>query len=163
MLKSLFKKKKSTNLYAPLSGEVVNIEDVPDSVFNQKMMGEGIAIKPETNEVIAPFDGEIIQLFETSHAIGLKDNHGNEVLIHIGLDTVELKGEGFTAMVKQGDKVTKGQVLISLDLDNLNKNAKDMITPIVVTNSSDNNMKIEFSNESRAIVGETILMNIDKE
>lgn len=160
MLKNLFKKNKDTEVYAPLSGDLVKLEDVPDPVFNQKMMGEGIAVKPTSEIVTSPINGEVIQLFDTKHAIGLKDEQENEIMIHIGLDTVKLKGEGFISKVTQGDKVTRGQELIHLDLHYLNKNAKDTITPVIVTNSIDNDKTIYFTNEKEVTAGETFLMKI---
>src|SRR5699024_6172205 len=96
MFKNLFKKNQGAQLHAPVSGKVVPLEEVPDHVFSEKMMGEGIAVHPSEGTIVAPFDGEIVQIPETKHAVGLKDKDGNEVLIHIGLETVGLKGEGFT-------------------------------------------------------------------
>ncbi|HLQ83094.1 MAG TPA: PTS glucose transporter subunit IIA [Pseudogracilibacillus sp.] len=156
MLKKIFKKESGVELYSPLSGEINNLINVNDPVFNQKMMGEGIAIKPTSDVVLSPFDGDVIQLFETNHAIGLSDKSGNEVLIHIGLDTVNLKGEGFTKKVEQGDKVSRGQPLIVLNLDYLKSTGKDLITPIIVTN----NKKVHITNELTAVAGETLLINI---
>ena len=105
MFKKLFKQKKEENIVAPLNGKIVPMEEVPDPVFNQKMMGEGIAIVPEEGMVYSPVNGKIIQLAETKHAIGLITEGGVEILIHIGLETVGLKGEGFTTKVNVGDEV----------------------------------------------------------
>lgn len=160
MFKNLFKKKQGTQIYAPLSGQVVQLEKVPDPVFSEKMMGEGIAVVPSDATVLAPFDGKVIQVPDTRHAVGLVDNEENEVLIHIGLDTVELKGEGFETKVQTGDEVKIGQPLLELDLDYLQKNAKDMITPIVVTNSANSEKNFTATDETEAKAGETVLMTI---
>lgn len=94
---------------APLSGEVLPISESNDPVFASKAMGDGVIILPNSTTVVAPFDGKIVTIFPTKHAIGLVSDKGCEVLIHIGINTVELEGKGFEAFVKQGDSVTKGQ------------------------------------------------------
>ncbi|TDM07058.1 glucose-specific PTS transporter subunit IIBC [Macrococcus lamae] len=123
-----------TEVFAPISGEVVDITKVPDEVFAGKMMGEGFAIIPESGEVVAPFDGVVKMDFPTKHALGLESDEGVEVLIHFGLETVALKGEGFEVLVKPGDSIVIGQPLLRVDLDYIRKNAKSDITPIVFTN-----------------------------
>lgn len=160
MFKNLFKKNQGTQLHAPVNGKIVPLEEVPDPVFGEKMMGEGIAVFPSNETIVAPFDGEIIQVPDTKHAIGLKDKHGNEVLIHIGLETVELKGEGFTMKVQAGDNVSLGQPLMEIDLEYLRNNAKDIITPIVVTNSSNSEHNYQPTDEKEAEAGETVLLTI---
>ncbi len=122
---------------SPMKGEIISIEQVPDQVFSQKMMGDGFAIKPENGRVVSPVDGKIVNIFPTKHALGIEDENGMEILIHIGLDTVNLKGEGFTQKVEEGQIVTQGQVLMEVDLDYIAKNAKSTITPIVFTNLKD--------------------------
>nr|WP_028777175.1 glucose-specific PTS transporter subunit IIBC [Shimazuella kribbensis] len=119
---------------APIEGEIVPLSEVPDQVFSQKMMGDGFAIIPSNGKIVAPCDGTIETLFETKHAIGLTSNTGHEILIHIGIDTVNLKGEGFTAHVSQGDKVSSGQLLLEVDLKYLKENAPAIVTPIIFTN-----------------------------
>jgi PTS system D-glucosamine-specific IIC component len=119
---------------APVEGKIVPLSEVPDQVFSQKMMGDGFAILPSSGKIVAPCDGKIETLFPTKHAIGLTSNSGHEVLIHIGIDTVELKGEGFTAHVAQGDQVKKGQHLLDVDLNFLKENAPSIVTPIIFTN-----------------------------
>lgn len=153
MLKNLFKKKASKELtevlFAPLSGEVVKIENVPDPVFSAKMMGDGIAIIPTEGKVVAPIDGEIVQVFHTKHAIGLRSINGLEILIHIGLETVNLKGEGYEIHIEEGQKVTKGDLLVTFDIEFLKSKDKPIITPIVITNSADKLAILEtvFSNK----------------
>ncbi|WP_353892844.1 PTS glucose transporter subunit IIA [Proteinivorax hydrogeniformans] len=135
---NLFKKEsKEIEVMAPLKGEIVKIEDVDDQVFAQKMVGDGVAISPTDDTVVAPFDGEIIQVFDTKHAIGLKAKNGVELLIHIGLETVNLKGEGFDVKVKAGDKVKIGEPLVIFNRDYISKNAKSLVTPIVITNADE--------------------------
>ncbi|MEZ0117883.1 PTS sugar transporter subunit IIA [Heyndrickxia coagulans] len=134
MFKLFQKKPKEERIFAPVRGQVVAIEEVPDPTFSEKMMGDGIAIKPTEGLLVAPFDGEVVQVFPTKHAIGLRGASGLELLIHIGLETVTLNGEGFETAVKAGDKVKKGDTLITFDLALIQEKATDTITSIVVTN-----------------------------
>src|SRR5690554_5542662 len=118
MFKNLFKKTKKVTeevVYAPVNGEIVDITDAPDPTFAEKLLGEGIAIEPSDGEFVSPVNGEIINIFPTKHAIGILSEAGVEYLIHIGIDTVSLDGEGFTAHIKQGDKVKVGDPLVSVD------------------------------------------------
>jgi sugar PTS system EIIA component len=134
MFKNLFKKNKTVSFVAPMTGKVIPLEEVPDPVFSQKMMGDGLAMDPTEGVVYAPVNGEIVQLFPTKHAIGIKTKNGLEVLIHIGIDTVSMNGEGFTAHIQTGDKVKQGDPLISFDLALVKEKAKSTITPIIITN-----------------------------
>ncbi|NWN95118.1 MAG: PTS glucose transporter subunit IIA [Bacillus sp. (in: Bacteria)] len=134
MFKLFQKKPKEERIFAPVRGQVVAIEEVPEPTFSEKMMGDGIAIKPTEGLLVAPFDGEVVQVFPTKHAIGLRGASGLELLIHIGLETVTLNGEGFETAVKAGDKVKKGDTLITFDLALIQEKAADTITSIVVTN-----------------------------
>ncbi|TMN22543.1 PTS system trehalose-specific EIIBC component [Lentibacillus cibarius] len=122
------------SILAPVSGQVKRLEDVPDPTFSQKMMGDGLAIEPSEGKVVAPLNGEVVQVFPTKHAVGIQGDSGVEVLIHIGLDTVNMNGEGFEAKVGQGDYVKAGDSLISFDLDRVRKQAKGVITPVIITN-----------------------------
>ena len=122
---------------APLAGELVDLEDVPDPTFARKIMGEGIAIAPAEGTVVAPVDGEVVNLMDTKHAVGLETESGVEVLIHVGLDTVQMDGEGFEAFVEVGDQVEAGDKLLEADLDLVEEEATDTITPMVVTNTDD--------------------------
>jgi glucose-specific phosphotransferase system IIA component len=122
----------SVHIFAsPAQGELISIEKVNDPVFSQRMMGDGFAIIPEGEYFYAPFTGSVEMLFPTGHAIGLKSEDGIEVLIHIGLDTVKLKGEGFKTFVRQGDKVMIGDPLIKVDLELIKKKGYDTTTPII--------------------------------
>lgn len=129
----LFSKKKELDLYAPITGELIDITEVKDQVFSQKILGDGVAIEPKEGILYAPFDCEVVQLFHTLHAIGLKAKDV-EILVHIGMDTVELNGEGFKGFVNEGDHVKKGQKLIEFDVDYIKSKGKEATTPIVITN-----------------------------
>ncbi|ADV66202.1 glucose-specific PTS transporter subunit IIBC [Deinococcus maricopensis] len=118
----------------PLAGRVVPLADVPDPVFSGKMMGDGFAIDPSSGEVVAPVSGEVVTLFPTGHAVGLRADNGLEVLVHVGIDTVRLGGEGFTALVRQGDRVHAGQPLLRADLNVLRGRVPSLITPVIFTN-----------------------------
>jgi len=119
---------------APLSGKLLKIEDVPDQVFSEKMMGDGFGIEPSDGEVLSPFNGVVKSVFPTNHAIGLESEDGLEVLIHMGLDTVNLKGEGFTVHVKDGDCIKQGQKLADMDIDFIKDKVPSIVTPIIFTN-----------------------------
>lgn len=129
----LFKKKK-LELLMPIEGEVINITEVPDPAFSQKMLGDGFAIKPKNGKVFSPIKGKVIQKFPTNHALGLETEEGIEILIHFGINTVELKGKGFKSLVKVGDNVEAGQQLLEVDIEFLKENDKPIITPIIFTN-----------------------------
>jgi len=163
MLNKLFgKKSKETKetIIAPLTGAVLSIEEVPDPVFSQKMMGDGIAIDPSEGIVVSPVDGEIIQLFHTKHAIGIQSKTGLEILIHIGLETVSMNGEGFVAHVKEGDKVCVGDKLITFDLELVKEKAASAITAMVITNG-DVVETLEKLNEVEAKKGATALLQTE--
>lgn len=151
---------QTISVYSPLEGTVKRLEDVDDPTFSQGLLGKGIAILPNKGEVIAPFDAEVVSLFPTNHAIGLKASNGLEVLIHIGLETVKKEGEGFMAQVKQGDKVKKGDLLVKFDLETL-KNEFNMITPVVVTNSDDYEI-FETDKMNKEITNKEIVLKANK-
>lgn len=162
MLRKIFGKKevsKEEVVMAPLTGTVRQLEEVPDPVFAEKMMGEGIAIEPSDGIVVAPFDGEIVQLFPTKHAIGIKGVSGLEILIHIGLETVALEGEGFEAYIKQGDQVKKGDRLIKFDMNIIKEKANSTMTPIIMTNG-DAIEEFELTKDSEVMSGESTLINV---
>ena len=120
---------------SPLSGKFLNKSEIPDETFAQGLMGNTVGILPSGNRVVAPFDGKVATLFRTFHAIGLESREGIEVLIHVGIDTVQLNGEGFKAFVKEGDQVKKGQVLLEFNRSLIEQKAKSLITPVVITNA----------------------------
>ncbi len=119
---------------SPMTGEILPISEVPDQVFSGKMVGDGFAIRPTDGKVVSPVNGKVVTVFPTKHAIGIAADNGTEILIHIGIDTVHLKGEGFTSKIEQGDLVEQGQLLMEVDLDYVEKNAASIITPVVFTN-----------------------------
>ncbi|MEC0301764.1 glucose-specific PTS transporter subunit IIBC [Terribacillus saccharophilus] len=118
----------------PMSGTLRHLEDVPDVVFSEKLMGDGFAIEPVNGTVVSPVNGKVINIFPTKHAIGLEADTGREVLIHIGLETVNLKGEGFEVFVKEGDRVTAGQKIAEADLARIQPHVPSLLTPVVFTN-----------------------------
>ncbi|MEC5424659.1 PTS system trehalose-specific EIIBC component [Virgibacillus sp. C22-A2] len=146
-------------IYSPLSGSVIQLENVPDPTFSQKLMGDGLAIEPSDGSVLAPIDGEVVQLFPTKHAIGLQSKSGIEVLIHIGLETVSLDGEGFEAHVKQGDKVRVGDPLVTFDLEYIKEKAASHITPIIITNGADFD-SFEIVRDDHVTAGESTLFQV---
>lgn len=150
---------KDDAVYSPVKGEAVELKDVKDAVFSAGTIGKGIAVKPEDSEIRAPFDGEVISVFPTKHALGLKSKNGVELLIHIGIDTVNLKGKGFDLLVKAGDKVKKGQLLERVDLKAIKDAGYDTIVPIVVTNSNNfDDIIPEKKNGDKVDYGDQLLM-----
>ncbi|MFC5714096.1 PTS glucose transporter subunit IIA [Thalassorhabdus alkalitolerans] len=136
MLKKLFGKKNEPQdlvVFSPVSGKYVDLTEVPDPTFSEKMMGEGFAVDPSEGRVVSPVDGKVIQVFPTKHAVGIKSNEGLDILIHIGLETVAMNGEGFEAHVSEGDKVKAGDLLIEFSLDDVKEKAKSTLTPVVFT------------------------------
>ncbi|WBG89935.1 N-acetylglucosamine-specific PTS transporter subunit IIBC [Pantoea piersonii] len=124
-------------LLAPVSGNVVALDAVPDEAFASKAVGEGLAIKPTGKVVVAPAAGTVVKIFDTNHAFCLETSSGVEIVVHMGLDTVALGGKGFTRLVEEGAMVSAGQPVLEMDLDFLNANARSMISPVVVSNSED--------------------------
>ncbi|WP_439242030.1 MULTISPECIES: PTS glucose transporter subunit IIA [unclassified Lonepinella] len=147
-------------IYAPLSGEIVNIEDVPDVVFSEKIVGDGIAIRPNSNKIVAPVDGVIGKIFETNHAFSMESKEGVELFVHFGIDTVELKGEGFTRVAKEGQTVKRGDTVIEFDLASLEQRAKSVLTPVVISNMD------EISHISKkvgdVVAGESVVLVLKK-
>ena len=122
------------SIFAPMSGTVVPLEQVPDEVFSKKLLGDGVAILPKEGKIYAPVDGEVATVAETLHAYGFLSKEGMEILIHVGLETVHLKGEGFISHVKAGDSVVKGDLIAEVDLDFLKSRDISAITPVVICN-----------------------------
>ncbi len=142
-LKKMFGGKDTVKILAPVEGEAVSIKEVSDPTFSEELLGKGIAIKPAKGRVVAPIDGTLTVMFDTKHAVSITANNGAEVLVHVGLDTVSLKGEHYTAHKSQGDKVKAGDLLIEFDIDAIKGKGFDVITPVVICNSADYpNMKV---------------------
>ena len=136
-LKNLFNNKEMFAVGAPLAGEAVSVKEVNDPTFSEDILGKGIAIRPTDGKVYAPCDGEVDMIFETGHAVSMTTPFGAELLLHIGLDTVNLKGKHFTIYANIGDKVTKGDLLLEFDLAAIVAEGYDPITPVVVCNCGD--------------------------
>lgn len=136
------KKPKEEKLDAPIKGEIIPLNDVNDDVFSNGVLGEGIAVRPSEGKLVAPADGTVLMVYETGHALGIKTKGGAELLFHIGLDTVKLKGKYFKPVVEQGQEVKKGDTLIEFDLDKVKKAGFDITTMMVVTEYNDE--KIDF-------------------
>ncbi|MBD2782267.1 PTS transporter subunit EIIC [Xenorhabdus sp. 42] len=124
-------------LVAPLTGELIKLEDVPDEAFSSKLVGDGIAIRPTSNTVFSPVSGTVVKVFDTNHAVCIESDNGVEVIVHIGIDTVSLNGKGFERLIEEGMKVKAGEPILKLDLDYLNAHAKSTISPIVISNIDD--------------------------
>lgn len=125
------------DIAAPLSGEIVSLSEVPDPAFAEKQMGQGIAIVPSEGKVFAPFDGTVAHLIKSKHALILTDTNGIQILIHVGINTVSLKGEGFTAHVETGASITKGQLLLEFDMERIEQAGLPVITPVIVPDGQD--------------------------
>lgn len=132
-----FLKRKAREVKAPADGEIVALESVNDEVFSQKLAGDGVAIVPVSNVFTAPIDGIITKIFSTNHAYSVKSPKDMEVMVHIGLDTVDLNGEGFERLANEGDEVKAGDAIIRVDLDYIREHAKDIVTPVIISDESD--------------------------
>jgi len=146
------------NIHAPLSGKLIPITEVDDPVFAEKMVGDGMAIEPSDTIVRSPIEGKVTMVFDALHAIGIETAEGIELMIHVGLETVKLKGKGFKVHTKVGKKVKVGSKLLTLDLEYLKTNAKSIITPVVITNP-DRVQHFDFS-ESPTINSKDIMYTI---
>ena len=147
-------------IYAPLPGEIVNIEDVPDVVFSEKIVGDGIAIRPTGNKLVAPVDGVIGKIFETNHAFSMESKEGVELFVHFGIDTVELQGEGFTRVAQEGQTVKRGDTVIELDLSLLEAKAKSVLTPVVISNMDEINHLEKKTGE--VVAGDSVVLVLKK-
>lgn len=129
-------KEKSSKgaIVSPVNGELLELSSVPDAVFSQKLMGEGFAMISNDGNIVSPVDGTVEMIFATKHAMGLKSKDGLEVLVHLGIDTVNLKGEGFEVLVKENQSVKAGDKLIKMDVDFIKNNAPSDISPVIFTN-----------------------------
>lgn len=134
-------KTESNIVYAPVEGNVIPMEEIPDEIFASGVLGEGVGIEPAKGEIVAPFDGTITTVFNTKHALGLTSSNGVELLIHVGINTVELEGEYYTSKVAGGDYVKTGQVLLTFDKEAISKAGYDVTTAVLVTNP-DNYSKV---------------------
>jgi beta-glucoside PTS system EIICBA component len=128
---------KNITIESPLKGQIVPLSEVSDKVFASEAMGKGIAILPAVGRVAAPVNGTVTTLFKTKHAIGLTSDDGVDILIHVGIDTVQLDGKHFTAHIKQGDRVDAGQLLVEFDIEKIKEAGYELVTPVIITNHSE--------------------------
>ncbi|MDQ3785361.1 MAG: PTS glucose transporter subunit IIA [Actinomycetota bacterium] len=126
-----------TALASPFTGKVVPLEEVADDVFSQRIMGDGVAVLPREGRVVAPIAGTVGKLFEGGHGFAIETPDGLQVLVHVGLETVHLKGEGFTVTVAEGDEVAVGDEIVTVDLDRMRELGIDMVSPVVVISGQD--------------------------
>lgn len=127
--------KKLEEIYAPVAGKAVAITEVPDPTFAEGLLGNGIAIEPTDGKVYAPCNATVDMMFETGHAVSLVSESGAEILIHVGLETVSMEGKPFTVHVHDGDKVTKGQLMLEVDLEAVRAAGLPTITPVLICNT----------------------------
>ncbi len=137
-------------MIAPFDGEIVALKDVPDEAFSSGIVGDGVAIKPTSNIVMAPAPGTVVKIFDTNHAFCIETDNGVEIIVHMGIDTVALGGKGFKRLVEEGAEVKVGQPILELDLEYLNANAKSMISPVIVSNIDD------FDKIAEQVTGEVV-------
>lgn len=153
-----FLKRKIREIKSPVDGQVVALESVDDQVFAQKLVGDGVAIIPMSNVFTAPIDGTISKIFPTNHAYSVKSPKDLEVMVHIGLETVELEGVGFERLAKEGDEVKAGDPIIQVDLGYIREHAKDIITPIIISEDSD--VK-EIDKRLKIVKSQDIIMEVN--
>lgn len=146
----------STELVSPLDGKLLSLSEVKDEVFSSGAMGEGVAIEPSQGVLHAPADGRVVMTFPKGHAIGMKTKDGAEILMHIGMDKVNLQGKGFETLVAKGDEVKAGDELVKFDIDEIHSAGYVVTTPIVVTNSKDYK-RVSVVRHSEVKVGQEIL------
>ncbi|WP_323094813.1 PTS N-acetyl glucosamine transporter subunit IIABC [Klebsiella variicola] len=147
------------SLVSPITGDVVALEQVPDEAFASKAVGDGIAVKPTSNIVVAPAAGTVVKIFNTNHAFCLETNNGAEIVVHMGIDTVALEGKGFKRLVEEGTEVKAGEPILEMDLDFLNANARSMISPVVCSNSDDYSALVILAS-GKVVAGQTPLYEI---
>lgn len=148
-------------ILAPLTGQVVALEKVPDPVFSEKALGDGAAVFPEEGKIYSPVTGEVSTVAATKHAYGFSSENGQDILVHVGLETVALNGEGFTVHIKEGDKVTAGDLIAEVDLDFLKSKNINPITPVIICDGADE-MTISVA-DCKAVAGKDAMIILSKE
>lgn len=146
-------------LVSPITGDIVALEQVPDEAFASKAVGDGVAVKPTDKTVVAPAAGAVVKIFNTNHAFCLETENGAEIVVHMGIDTVALNGQGFKRLVEEGAEVQAGQPILEMDLDYLNANARSMISPVVCSNSDDYSALVILAT-GKVVAGQTPLYEI---
>lgn len=160
---SFFKKDKTIKelaIMAPITGQVVGLDQVPDPAFAGKMMGEGTAIEPAEGKMYAPFDGKVAQLIKSKHAVILEHESGVQVLIHVGIDTVSLKGSAFSPAVQTRDKVKQGQLIMEFDLDMIREAGLPIISPVIVPDGIDAVQTVQVHESSGVTAGRDTILTI---
>lgn len=154
------KNTKTIKIIAPLSGEIVNIKNVPNVVFAKKIVGNGIAIKPTSNKIVAPVNGTISKIFKTNHAFSIKSNSSVKLFVHFSINTVKLKSKSFKRIAKKSQRVKVSNTVIKFNLPLLKKKAKSTLTPVVISNINKIKKLIKLS--SSVTVGKTPVIRIKK-
>ena len=165
----LFKGKKEAEtqefngkVFAPISGKLLPLSEVPDEVFAQKMIGDGVAIEPTASGVmVAPASGRIEKIFDTNHAFSIVTPAGIEIFVHLGMDTVKLEGKGVERIAEEGAVVKAGDPIVKYDYDFLKENAKSIITPVIISNTDDYSA-LNPVESGTAVAGETLVLNVEK-
>lgn len=167
-IKKMFKSNSATDnsvqdalkFVAPVSGKAMPLSEVPDEVFADKLVGDGLAILPESDIFVAPADGELTLVFKTKHAFAMTLANGIELLVHIGIDTVSLNGEGFEQLAQQGTQVKAGTPIIKIDRDFITSKGISLISPVLITNV-DITKSISAIETGNVIAGETTVINFE--
>ncbi|EOD01156.1 PTS sugar transporter subunit IIA [Caldisalinibacter kiritimatiensis] len=147
--------KKEEDICSPINGTVKPITEAPDPAFSQKMMGDGFCVEPEDGVVVSPVKGTVATVFPTKHAVGITTKKGLELIIHFGMETVSLNGEGFTALVEAGDKVDVGDELLKVDIEKIKDKVPSLVTPVVVSNAE--GKTFDLVKEGKVNRGEVVL------
>ena len=160
-LKKLFggEEKDEKVIAAPVSGKAVPMSQVNDPTFSQEILGKGTAVIPSEGKIVAPADGQVTMVFDTKHALSIQTDNGAELIIHVGLDTVQLKGHYFEAHVQAGDRVKKGDLLLDFDMDKIKAAGYDVITPVIVCNTPQF-PKMECISGMEVKAGETAIIQL---
>ncbi|MDQ0150366.1 PTS glucose transporter subunit IIA [Eubacterium multiforme] len=151
------KKNSSLNFVAPVTGKAIDLSEVPDPVFAQKMAGDGLGIDSTGDVIVAPCDGDLTLVFKTKHAFAMTLENGIEILVHIGIETVSLNGEGFEQLVEQGTTVKAGTPIIKIDREFIKSKGLSLVTPVLITNP-DITKSIEVKTGIDAVAGETVVL-----
>lgn len=151
------KKEEALNFVAPISGKAIDLSEVPDPVFAQKMAGDGLGIDSTGDTIVAPCDGELTLVFKTKHAFAMTLNNGIELLVHIGIETVSLNGEGFEQLAEQGTKVKAGTPIIKIDRELIKSKGLSLVTPVLITNP-DVVKSMDVKTGMNVVAGETVVL-----
>ncbi|WP_334328715.1 PTS sugar transporter subunit IIA [Companilactobacillus sp. HBUAS59699] len=151
----LFSRTKSEPVVAPVTGQLIQLDKVSDPVFAKKMMGDGFAIIPHDETIVSPVNGVVSTVFPTKHAVMIKSKHGLEIMLHLGIDTVELNGEPFEMKVREGNKITAGQMIATMNLKSIKEADKDTTVMVIITDINEVKNSITYTGRS-VINGESI-------